>query len=149
MHDLAMRCFHLSPIVHVPWQGQMIAVLLLAVLGGATAARRLSGQGTQPMDVDAQPLCSATIYYGASVGDASKKETADVPIYVGRFDVVVAQPQVVTALLVYTTLQCTRACFRGPWVIMDMLHQQQQPQPVKAHKTHVQGLHHSHLQKGR
>jgi hypothetical protein len=47
-----------------------------------------------PIDTDAQPLCSATINYGASVGDASNEATADVPIYVGSFDVVVTQPQV-------------------------------------------------------
>jgi hypothetical protein len=53
-----------------------------------------AGQGLLPIGTDAQPLCSATINYGASVGDASKKATADVPIYVGSFDVVVTQPQV-------------------------------------------------------
>jgi hypothetical protein len=63
----------------------------------ATAAQGPSsnaGQGLLPIGTDAQPLCSATINYGASVGDASKKATADVPIYVGSFDVVVTQPQV-------------------------------------------------------
>lgn len=53
-----------------------------------------SGQALLPVGSDAQPLCSATINYGASVGDASKKATADVPIYVGSFDVVITQPQV-------------------------------------------------------
>jgi len=42
----------------------------------------------------AASLCSATINYGASVGDATKKSTADVPIFVGSFDVVVMQPPV-------------------------------------------------------
>jgi hypothetical protein len=42
-------------------------------------------------------LCSATVNYGASVGDASKRGTADVPIFVGVFDVAVtAQQQVST-----------------------------------------------------
>jgi len=40
----------------------------------------------------AASLCSATINYGASVGDASKRSTTDVPIFVGSFDVVVMQP---------------------------------------------------------
>jgi hypothetical protein len=63
----------------------------------ATAAQGPVGTASQamlPIGSDAQPVCSATINYGASVGDASKKATADVPIYVGSFDVVVTQPQV-------------------------------------------------------
>jgi len=63
----------------------------------ATAAQGPMGSSSQallPIGSDAQPLCSATINYGASVGDASKKATADVPIYVGSFDVVITQPQV-------------------------------------------------------
>lgn len=63
----------------------------------ATAAQGPTDTASQallPVGGDAQPLCSATINYGASVGDASKKATADVPIYVGSFDIVVTQPQV-------------------------------------------------------
>lgn len=54
----------------------------------------LAGQGMSEVGHAVQPLCSATINYGASVGDASKKATSDVPIYVGSFDLVVTQPQV-------------------------------------------------------
>jgi hypothetical protein len=42
-------------------------------------------------------LCSATINYGASVGDASKRGTADVPIFVGVFDVAVTAQQQVSS----------------------------------------------------
>jgi hypothetical protein len=41
----------------------------------------------------APPLCSATINYGASVGDTSKRSTAEVPIFVGSFDIVVSTAQ--------------------------------------------------------
>lgn len=83
----------LYPNSTTPGSGQERApprFLATAAQGPAGAA----GQGLQPVGVDAQPLCSATINYGASVGDASKKATIDVPIYVGSFDVVVTQPQV-------------------------------------------------------
>eukprot|EP00775_Hariotina_reticulata_P007323 gene7323-7535_t len=57
----------------------------------------LAAQPTQQLSAaggGAASLCSATINYGASVGDASKKTTTDVPIFVGSFDVVVMQPPV-------------------------------------------------------
>ena len=34
-----------------------------------------------------QPLCSATINYGASIGDNTKQAAAEVPIFVGSFSV--------------------------------------------------------------
>jgi hypothetical protein len=40
------------------------------------------------------PLCSATINYGASVGDSSKQQAAEVPIFVGSFSLVSQQAQV-------------------------------------------------------
>jgi hypothetical protein len=98
--------------------GQIVAVLLLGLLtasaqgrrgsnqtlviaGLATAtqgARDSAGQSMQPVGVAAHPQCSATIVYSASVGDSSRKETADLAPFVGSFDVVVTQPQVSAAV---------------------------------------------------
>lgn len=99
--------------------GQVCALLLLALLTAgaqgrpgisqdighprflATIAQKAdgaAGEGMQPVGVDAQPQCSATIVYGASVGDISKRLTADVVPFVGSFDVVVTQPHVSAAV---------------------------------------------------
>jgi hypothetical protein len=78
----------------------------LAQAGSSSSSSSGGGSTELPVQAQAQQeqrqalfnsgaLCSATINYGASVGDASKRNTADVPIFVGVFDVAVtAQQQV-------------------------------------------------------
>lgn len=66
--------------------------------GSSTVLRGRQLQQVQSSSaVGSNMLCSATINYGASVGDASKRGTAEVPIFVGSFDIVVTPQQEVSA----------------------------------------------------
>eukprot|EP00879_Flechtneria_rotunda_P010508 GHRR01010985.1.p2 GENE.GHRR01010985.1~~GHRR01010985.1.p2 ORF type:complete len:176 (+),score=69.69 GHRR01010985.1:2-529(+) len=82
--------------LHMPESGAVVARTGQVVAAGSHRVhgtpRLLAGAPAsqqQPLASSGGPLCSATINYGASVGDVTKKSTAEVPIFVGSFDIVV------------------------------------------------------------